>query len=460
MKHVWLRMSRVAVQSELEQCSAEGREMHTVEQWFDQVLSTDLENRRNWPAAQNLLDQTIQLPLAADLKYHEPSSDLKQIKEARPWDEPPTLAPLNKADIARLNDQVYGAWVGRCAGCLLGLPFEGWTRNRLWGLLRDTEQFPLTKYVRFAPLKNQADLRVKYELDDQDPDHPFVDLIPPTGMPEDDELNYTVMNLAILRRYGPNFTPLDVAEFWLENLPVMHTQGGECLAYRNFCLQIPPPESATYRNPYREWNGAQIRGDYWGYVAAGNPELAADLAWRDACVSHVRNGLYGAMWVAAMTAAAFVAEDIPTIVRSGLAQIPDDCRLSEGVKHVLSWKDAGADYDTVIQRVHERWDERMPWMSRHAVANAQVITAALLYGNGDFASSVCKAVQACYQTDSNGATVGSILGIVNGRQKLPKEWADPVHDCLHTGIENLHSVAMPQLVQATIQGMVAVLGRS
>jgi ADP-ribosylglycohydrolase len=458
MKHVWLRMSRVAVQSEQEQCRAEGREMHTVEQWFDQVLSTDLENRRNWQAANNLLDQTIQLPLASDLKYYEPS-DLKQIKEARPWDSPPELPPLNKADIQRLTDKVNGAWTGRCAGCLLGLPFEGWTRQRIWGLLQETEQFPLSKYVRFAPMKGDAALLARYEIDAQDPDHPFVDLLPAGGMPEDDELNYTVMNLAILRRYGPNFTSLDIAEFWLENLPIMHTQGAECLAYRNFCLQIPPPESATYRNPYREWNGAAIRGDYWGYVAAGDPERAADLAWRDACVSHVRNGIYASMWIAAMTAAAFVTDDIPTILRVGLAQIPQDCRLAEGVNHVIAWHEAGTEYDAVVQRLHERWSENQPWMSRHAVSNAQVVALALLYGGGEFADSICKAVQAGFETDSNGATVGSILGILHGRQAIPKPWVEPLHDTLHTGIENLQSVAIPHLVQATIQGMVAVLGR-
>lgn len=460
MKHFWLRMSRTAVESEREQCRSEGREMNQVMTWFDQVLSTDLDKRGNWPPAQNLLDQTVSLPLEPDFKYHEPSA-FKDIVAARPWDVPaPTLPPLDKSDIGKLTDKVYGAWTGRCVGCLLGLPFEGWQRARLWGLLKDCEQYPLSGYFRYDCLKDKTDLQVKYELGNVDKDHPFVDQIGPGGMPEDDDLNYTVMNLAILRRFGPNFTPHDVAEYWMENIPVMHTQAAESLAYRNFLLQIPPPESATYRNPYREWNGAAIRGDFWGYVAAGSPDMAGELAYRDACVSHVRNGIYAAMWVAAMTAAAFVTDDMDAILDSGLAQIPQDCRLREAVNQVREWRTSGLDYDQAVNQLYSRWEERHVWETRHAVSNAQVITLGLLYGEKDFAQSICRTVQAGFETDSNGGTVGSILGIIHGRKAIPDEWTAPIHDTLRTGVENVQTVALPHLASATLQCMAMVLGKA
>ena len=57
-------------------------------------------------------------------------------------------------------------------------------------------------------------------------------------------------------------------------------------------------------NPYREWIGAQIRADICGYVPRP-PGAAAKLAFRDASLSHTANGIYGAMWSAALVAAAF-----------------------------------------------------------------------------------------------------------------------------------------------------------
>ena len=82
MKHSWLAINRVAMEAEREQCRAEGREMNSVETWFDQVLSTDLSRRANWTPAQNLLDHTFELPLSDEFPFVEPNK-LPAILETR-----------------------------------------------------------------------------------------------------------------------------------------------------------------------------------------------------------------------------------------------------------------------------------------------------------------------------------------------------------------------------------------
>ncbi len=449
MKHTWLYLSKTDIETERRQCEEEGKDLSTVVEDFERVLALDLEDLTNQPAAEALLDKTIALPIRAGYAFVEPSG-MEAIRAARPGDAPrlPSLA-LAEGELA---DKVHGAWTGRCVGCLLGKPVEGWRRDRMWGYLKDLDRWPLSDYFRYD-VATPA-IREKYNLKDAQSGVKFADFV--SAMPEDDDTNYTTTGLAILKRHGPGFTPADVANFWLNDIPILHTCTAERIAYRNLCLLIPPPASASRRNPYREWIGAQIRADFWGYAAAGNPEKAAEFAWRDASISHVKNGIYGEMWVAAMTAAAFVTRDMPTIVRAGLAQIPAKCRLADAIESVLEWFEIEIDYDTASYRVHEIWKEERAHDWCHTLSNAMIVAIGLLWGEYDYGKSICRAVQACFDTDCNGATTGSILGILHGRRALPARWVDVINDTLHTGVAGYNTVKLEDITRDSLEVIASV----
>lgn len=437
MKHRYLTIDHAFLQVERQQLTDEGRDLTSVAAEFDALLNADLDADPGAQArAAALLDACAGLPRRADYPYDEPS-DLAGIRAAQPTDAPAWFVADPGDD--DLFDRVLGAWLGRCAGCLLGKPVEGWRSPAMWGFLKAQGLYPLADFFRSdAP----AELYDKYKVSRE---RAYIDRV--THMPEDDDTNYTVTGLAIMQQRGAGFTPEDVANFWLQNIPILHTFTAERAAYRNFVNLIPPPASATHRNPYREWIGAQIRADFWGYTALGDPQLAAEYAWRDASISHVKNGIYGEMWVAAMLAAAPYVHDVEAVIRIGLGEIPARCRLAEDIRQVIGWYHEGIDSEEAIRRIHGRWDERNPHHWCHTNSNAQIVALGLLWGQHDYGQAICAAVQACFDTDCNGATVGSVFGMMHGAAALPDRWIAPLHDLLDTGIAGYHQVRISEVAR-------------
>jgi len=438
VRQAWITITGANLEIEKAQCADEGKDLAPVADEFERLAGVDLAEPTNQRAAEALLDETIRLPIREDYAYVEPS-DLAGIRAERGVG--PELPALSLTD-AHLEDKVYGAWLGRVCGCLLGKPVEGWRRPRMWGYLKDAGRWPLDDYFTRAV---GDEIAQRYQLGAA---RALIDDV--SFMPEDDDTNYTATGMCIVKAHGADFTPADVALFWLGNIPMLHTCTAERVAYRNLAMGIDPPASATFRNVYREWIGAQIRADFFGYAAPGEPARAAEFAWRDACISHVKNGIYGEMWVAAMLAAAFVADDVRTVIEAGLAQIPARSRLHEDVRTVLGWHGDGVEYDEAVERIHGRWDEDSGHHWCHTDSNAMIVAVGLLWGECDYGRSICRAVGPCFDTDCNGATVGSIVGLILGAKALPGKWTAPVNDTLATGVAGYHRVKISDLAAETL----------
>lgn len=400
-------------------------------------------------AAAALLDDLESLPGSPELAAREPS-DLDGIWAARPDGGRIELPAFAGGAAAAFSDRVHGAWLGRCCGCLLGIPVEGWRRDRLVGFLKDTGNWPITRYLS----SDVGDaLRAKYQVSDRSWNYGtsrvnWINNVP--HMIEDDDLNYPLVALRVLEHRGDAFTSADVAEAWLTDLPVLHTFTAERIAYRNVMNGFFPPESARRRNPCREWIGAQIRADVYGYVNPGRPQAAAAMAFRDAGVSHVRNGVYGSLFVAAMLAAAAVTDDPALIVRAGLSQIPAESRYAEGICAVLAWRGEGIGWEAAIERLHARYDETRDHQWCHAVPNGMAVCIGLLWGDRDLGATMGTAVSASFDKDCNGATAGSVIGMALGASRLPAAWTAPLGDTLDAGIPGLGPVSIRSLAQRTV----------
>ncbi len=383
------------------------------------------------------------LPLRKGYTYDEPSAyDAILAARGKPRVD---LKPY-RGSYLHFCKQLDAGWVARICGCLLGKPVEGWRRETIAAAAKATGNFPLAAYLQYPNARAMRKLPDDHPLRHHDaPWFKARGLGVTDGMVEDDDTNYTVTNFAVVKRHGASFTPSHVANFWLNEIPILHTCTAERVAYRNFCLGYAPPQSAIVLNPYREWIGAQIRADYFGYANPGNPARAAEWAWRDASISHVKNGIYGEMWAAAAIAAAYVEESPANIIRAGLDQIPRNSRLHEDLELILALYDDKADFESAVEVIHAQWSERTAHDWCHTNSNAQLVAAAVLWHANDLNAALCAVVSCGFDTDCNGATVGSILGIRSALAGFRPEWRAPLKNRIITGIAAYRDVAISAL---------------
>ncbi|MBS1728525.1 MAG: ADP-ribosylglycohydrolase family protein [Armatimonadetes bacterium] len=446
LKQIWLEGADPEV--EWTQAKEEGRDVANLESDFEAVIAAGREGERDtawfWRAAE-LCDEVQASPEAEGFAYVEPS-DLEGIRAAS--DQIPVPAFTGDGD--ELLRRLHGGLLGRICGCILGKPFEGWKRHEIQVWNEETGNWPLANYVATPTPDQLARIEARggrtklgwaenWTRDRLD------------GAVEDDDINYTIAGFDIMRKYGPDFRPVDVAEYWCANLPLFMMCTAERVAYRNFTMSVLPPESATHRNPYREWIGAQIRADSFGYLNPGNPARAAEWAWRDASISHIKNGIYGEMWVAAMLATAYVESDFRVIIEKGLSYVPSMSRLHEGVVTILNLHREGKSYEEAVAAVHARWNEGKAHDWCHTISNAQLVAVALLYGENDYSKTISRAVMPGFDTDCNGATAGSVWGIVNGVDVIPGVWTKPIRDLARSHLLNYREVGISGLAGRMVE---------
>jgi ADP-ribosylglycohydrolase len=439
---LFLHPNEREVQYERRQCEDEGKDVSELEGRFEELVGAESVSQAE---LHSLLDAARELPVRPDYPYHEPS-DLEGIREARP--EGPRSLEGGLDTLADPYDVLYGGWLGAVAGCFLGKPVQGWSRDKIHQYLKASDQFPLSAYMRSEPsLAEEYDIYNTVESSVAE-ESLFVNDVP--HMPVDDDIDYVAVGLGIVDEHGLDFEPIDVANYWLQNIPAFNTYTAERIAYRNLMNLVTPPESASLRNPYREHVGALIRADMWGYAALGDLERAAEYAWRDASISHVKNGIYGEMFAAAMMAAAPFESDQRRLLELGLSEIPAECRLADAVTDVMAWHEEGLDYEAAVERIHERWDESNQFDWVHTISNAEVLATGLLWGEGDFGDSLCLAVQAGFDTDSHGATLGSILGLQHGADAIPEAWTGPLNDTVETSLVSYQRQRISDLAAETL----------
>jgi ADP-ribosylglycohydrolase len=235
------------------------------------------------------------------------------------------------------------------------------------------------------------------------------------------------------------------------------TYTAEREAYRNIVIGLKPPQTATFWNPFREWIGAQIRADVFGYVLPGKPWEAAELAYRDATLSHVKNGVYGEMFIATTISISFFLENVLEAIEVGLSCIPRTSRLYEAIESCISTWKKGSNFEEAYNKLMNKYGKLN---SVHTINNAVIVVLSLLYGELNFSKSIGLAVTAGFDTDCNGATVGSIVGALVGEEKIENKWKEPLNDVVEAGLSGHKDLRISELSERTLKLIESYKNRS
>jgi len=302
--------------------------------------------------------------------------------------------------------RVAGCWLGKAIGGTLGQPHEG----------------------KPGPLSLT-----------------FYDPVPMGVIPNDD-LDLQLVWLELVRRYGPGINRIHLAGGWLEHVDFPWDEYGFALA--NLARGIFPPASGHHRNFCGDCMGAPIRSEIWAALAPGDPSLACRLAYEDAIVDHDGEGIWGELFLAAVESAAFVVNDRDRLLNIGLSVIPSGCRIAQAVRSTITWYACTNDRQEVRENILDKFGHEN---FTDAPQNIAFIVLGWLAGR-DFADAICTAVNCGLDTDCTGASLGSILGIIDP-EGIPGRWKEPISDrvVVSAGIKNLNPPAtIDELTDLTV----------
>jgi len=369
-------------------------------------------------------------PVRIDWPYEEPD-DLPAIlaaaDPARPREPLATLSPED----ARARAEA--AFLARVCGCMLGKLFEiDPTRDELRDALEPVGEWPLRDYPSETALARLRERQGQWpELVRERIDH----VVP------DDDLNYTIIGMLLLEAHGLDWTKEQMLEQWALQLPLRAAFGPERTLMARAALQAlheteqPDPDAwVAELNPGDELCGALIRVDAYAYACLGDPARAAAIAWRDASCTHRRTGVYAAMFVAAAIAAAPCARDPLDPFRVALGFVPQRSRFAERARQCLDEVSHAEGFEDGYRRVHDLFGS---YTHCRVYQEIGTLMNTLRFAE-DTGHGICLQVMQGNDTDSFGATAGSLLGALLGPEALEERWRRPFRDDLRTALALFH----------------------
>lgn len=315
--------------------------------------------------------------------------------------------------IADYEDKVYASWLGQCVGNMYGLAHE-------WKYIDEPRTEPITGY-----------------------DPKILDKIRAAGGAfSDDDTDIEYVDLFVMEKYGPEPTYENLAEFWqrcINDHIWVANRAARDLMKQGY---LPPHTGRRGLNPHWDKIDPQLVCEIWAVTAPGMLRYAAAKADWAAKVTNDDYGTHPTIWYNTMYAAAFYQTDVERLCQIGYEHLPAGSIFRTAIDDVRQWKrEAGNDWVTVRRKIKEKYLDGVGLpadITKDKVSgllNGTLGVLALLYGGGDFESTLNLSCMAGYDADNQCATLAGLLALMKGSASIPRKylyldegWTRPLND--------------------------------
>lgn len=337
----------------------------------------------------------------------------------------PNNDPAVQISKAEFQDRVKAVWTAQIISVVLGWQFEHQQASVIW-----VDQYPKS---RIDQLSNNK------------------------GAPLDDDWYYEMAALRAFQKHGVDLTIEQLGHQWVLNK--VGTWGSSEMARLNLENGVSARKSG-HPEYNRLWftMGNQCRGELFGLLAPGNPNLAARLSSDLGHINSYAEGTDGGVMVSVMISLAFIEKDPRALVRRAVGILDPSTAHRQCIDKIIQWAESGLTHKEICNRIEDEWHFVYP-ATNNAVANMGLAVAALWFGEGDFLKTINLAYSAADFTDAdcNAAIAGSVVAAMRGTAALPEHLVQPLNNCIigtHLGplkVEPPVNITIDELARQTVE---------
>jgi acetyl esterase/lipase len=296
---------------------------------------------------------------------------------------------------AALEDKIRGGWAGQMIGVSYGAP----TEFRYNGVIIPKEKLPVWAPEKIENAIDQDDLYVEMT---------FAEVMDRVGLD------------ATTEQYGDAFRDSKY-NLWHANAAARKLL--------NRGIKAPWSGHPKY-NAHANDIDFQIESDFIGLMTPGLPRESTKYCDRVGRVMNYGDGLYGGVFITAMYSAAFFESHPRRVVEQGLAALPRRSGYAEIISDLLLWsKENPDDWERTWRLLTQKWDrnDSCPGGALHpfnidARLNGAFVALGLLFGKGDFSTTIDVSTRAGQDSDCNPSSAAGILGTMIGYARIPDTW--------------------------------------